>query len=692
VNLADRVGKILACSALDQELSGLLFLDLDAALIYPLARWLADAIGDRSPFAPVTSGPAKEADQTEVVSIAAGSAEENLWERITLKQRDPDMPEDLGFRWAPGPLVGDGETRVVVIPDLAWAGLPVSRAAVTLVGAEVADLQRYGASKPWRPQDRWLAALRRQDAGRVSAHLLDRFSVRVNAGRLSLPHHGRRVLEPPPTAWRHLIQAVRRGEAQLPPMSEAAIEQVLTIVPARFPGVRRDLALARLARAVAAFDDQSEVRPGHVDEAASLVGLTGMAAPPPGSDGHPRGRSNGSSEVDLHASSNGNSNSSTNGAKPPSPDPSGSARELIGREPPTVPSPTMPSGTVPLRPASPPPAPKAPVNGWSAHGPAGQDDIKGQVPVIKGGHPVSLPPERGAPVLGGGDHWPAADDPLSGLYPEDGAQPTPDLAPLRVGWQRAVTGPPRGTPIGTQRALDARDIAVAATLLYAARFQRLRCQVHHLMRHHLHVHPADLRSYRRAPRPAALLVLVLDHSSRGKDWDWSKVLMPYLRWAYVNRALVGVVELGRDGGRAHELRATQFRSRGVLDPRIKHALGVWPKARATPLAHGLTLAGDMLRHDTQQAGGPVSKAYLVVVTDGRANVPLSDSLLARWPAPPVGQRGVTDARAAAGKISGLRRVRCVVLDPGPRPNAYLTDTLARALGGRLVSGAPDGGS
>jgi magnesium chelatase subunit D len=634
VSVADRVARILACSAIDGQLSGLLFLDLDPALIYPLANWLELILADGTP----------------VIPIVAGAAEENLWDSITLDRRRLEQPEDLGFRWAPGPLVRDAPSDggIMVVPDLARAGLPVSRAAVTLVGAEVAHLERSGVAKTWHPQDRWLAALRRPDVGRVSAHLLDRFSVRVDAARLRLPRRGGPVLPDPPQAWTRAIRAVQAG-AELPAFSADAADRVLATMPMRSPGARRDLALARLARALAALDRELQALPRHVDEAAMLVGLPGQPdfARPPGLNGEA-----------ADGSVNGNT---VNG--PAANGPAARANEWA----------------VPR------------TNEWAAQesehdngaSNAAKNGANGHASVAAGGDPKRLTPEASDDVFAG-----AAS--LDGdLYPEDIAKPGPDLAPLRLGWQRAVIGPPRGAPIGTQRAVDTRDIAVAATLLNAARFQRRRCHSHHSEGHPLHVRPADLRSYRRAARPAALLVLVIDHSCREEGWDCYPSLAPYLRWAYVNRALVGVVELGsRSGDVAHELRATQFRSRGALDPRIARALGSRPRGRATPLAHALTLAADLLRHDTQQAGAAVSEAYLVVITDGRANVPLAASLSAQLPLTVVGDGAVKDARDVAGKIGTLRRVRSVVIDQGPRPNAHLTVMLAKALGGQLVHANP----
>jgi magnesium chelatase subunit D len=600
VDNTDRVAVTLACSALDQQLAGLLFLDLDPALIYPLARWLADLLGE---------GPR---DRPQLIPIGPGTAEEQLWERIAPDRAE--HPEDLGVRWVPGPLAGYERSAgiappgIVVVSDLARVGLPAARAAVTLLDAEVAHLERSGVARMWHPMDRWLAALRRQDVGRVSAHLLDRFAVRVDAGDLRLPGGGGPILAEPDPAWRQAVLAVRRG-ADLPALSADAADQVVARVPPRTPGARRSLALARLARALAALAGEPEVRSAHVHNAAQLIGLNSRQ---------------------------------------------------------TRRSPAGKSG--PAR---------------SAQGPARVDEENGQVSAIRGDDPSPLETKAVDDLQA----W--ADDSLDGPYPEDVAKPQRDVTPLRIGWQRALTGPPRGAPIGTQRTLDKRDIAVTATLLNAAPQQRLRCPRHYQEHHRLHVRPQDLLSYRRAPRPGHLLILLLDHTCRAKDWNWYVPLAPYLRWAYVNRALVGVVQMGAAADDVtKELRATQFRSRSVLDPKVAKCLEDPPARASTPLAHGLTLAAGMLRHDTQQAGALVGEAFLVVVTDGRANVPLAASQAALPPALPVGGSAVADAEAAARKIGALRRVSSAVIYPGPVSNGHLAARLAIALAAPLVHGSP----
>ena len=262
--------------------------------------------------------------------------------------------------------------------------------------------------------------------------------------------------------------------------------------------------------------------------------------------------------------------------------------------------------------------------------------------------------------------------------------------PLHFGWQRGKTGPARGFPIGTQHARDLSDIAVVPTLLEALLHQIERCPAHYQEDHPLHVRVEDLRSYRRVPWTGHLLVLVLDHTCRALDWDWLAPLAPYLSWAYATRAQVGVVQVGAavtGGDPVRQLAASEFRVRNLLDPRVEQALEPRP-GRATPLAHGLTLAAAILRHDTQQGGAPVTEARLVVVTDGRANVPLSNSQSGMPPAK-VGQRAIHDAQNAAREIRGLHRVQSVVIDPGPLASGYLATRLAATLDAPIKHASPD---
>ena len=619
LDVTERVSTVLACVALDPHLSGVLLLDLDPVLLFPLATWLAELIGGRL-----------RDDQPPVLDLGGRHTEEALWGRLvpTRHGRDP-------LRWVPGVLDGHASRPgIVMVPDLTRLSLPAARAAVALVGADVAHLERSRQSSTWRPRDRWLATLRRQDAGTVSRHLLDRFSVRVDAAGLVTELRGRRTLPPPTPRWQH---AVRTGG--YPVFSAEAAERVEALVSVGAPGLRRDLALARVARALAGLAGEPEAQAGHVDRAAAFIGLWPVAGAL-AADGNP-----------------------ADGSHPPDVLPGASA---ASRLPPT----DLPAG------------PDFP--GHSA-GPDSSTNGNGHVKAVPADKPEPLPSTPASGTPGPAD----SGTPVPGVpYPEDDAVPRRVADPLRFGWERGKTGAARGYPIGTERARDLNDVAVVSTLLEALMHQVERCPGHYQESHPLHVRVADLRSYRRVPWTGHMLVLVLDHTCRAIDWDWLVPLAPYLSWAYATRAQVGVVEVGAtDGDPAGELRASEFRVRNLLDPRVEEALEPRP-GRATPLGHGLTLAAAILRHDTQQGGAPVTDARLVVVTDGRANVPLANSQSGIPPAN-VGQRAIHDAEIAARAIRGLHRVHSVVIDPWPRASGHLATALAAELAAPIKHASPD---
>jgi magnesium chelatase subunit D len=636
LNVTERVAAALACSAVDRELSGVVLFDLDPGLIDSIARWLSALLGSSAP----------------PTQLGRELTEDSLWEHVQPRQ------DAAGFRLAPGPLAGYDRQRpeVVVVPDLALLSLPAARAAVTMIGADAVHLERFGRSEAWVPVDRWIAAVRRDDVGQISPHLLDRFAVRVDAKGLARPALRAAdldappaagppgVLGPPDPAW---LQAIQEG-GPLPEFPADAVNRVLELLPSGAPGIRRELALGRLARALARLAGAAVTTAAHVDAAAELTGLAAAPAPAPWAD------------------------------IPTSPD------ELPG----------------PVDPAWPPVTPPDPAAGRADDARRGEPEGLAGTPASRATLPDGSAP--GEPGPGAADPGIARlkldetdVDPPAEPYPEDAAKPDRDADPLRIGWPRALSGPPHGHPSGTLHARDLRDIAVIATLLRAAMFQAVRCPsglgAHHREGHQLHIVGADLLRHRRARRSGGLLVLLLDHTCREPDWDWYEPLAPYLRWAYAQRAPVSVVEVGRavEAGRAvavSELRAQYFRARGLLDPRVAGALDRDP-GRATPLAHGLALAARVLRHDTQQGSVAVADAMLVVVTDGRGNVPLSASTTGRKPVH-AGRAGVADALRVAGQIKRLRRVRRVVIDPGPRPYGHLTADLARALGAPLALGRP----
>jgi magnesium chelatase subunit D len=226
-----------------------------------------------------------------------------------------------------------------------------------------------------------------------------------------------------------------------------------------------------------------------------------------------------------------------------------------------------------------------------------------------------------------------------------------------------------------------QDLALVRTLLEAAKFQPIRQQAKTHGQRRLVLSLTDLHSYRRAPVAEQMLMLVLDHTCL-LDCNWQEELLPYLNWAYVERASVCLIQVGAAEA-SHELRACQVMAQNILVPSISAGIEA-ESGKATPLAHGLDLALQTLRHALQHGRSRVQQAVLVVISDGRGNVPLEASRLGRITLP-VGRKGVEDALQVAERLRGLNGVKTVLLNPQPKQYADLPLELAKTLGATVVA-------
>ena len=166
-----------------------------------------------------------------------------------------------------------------------------------------------------------------------------------------------------------------------------------------------------------------------------------------------------------------------------------------------------------------------------------------------------------------------------------------------------------------------------------------------------------------------------------QECNWQEALLPYLQWAYVERASVCLVQVGAVDAQ-DELRAEKREADNILVPDIRNRLEI-DRGKATPLAHGLDLALQTLRHVLQHGRSAVQQAVLVVISDGRGNVPLEASRAGRV-VPPVGKWGIEDALQVARQIEALKGVESVVLNPQPKYYADLPVKLAQALGAKIA--------
>jgi magnesium chelatase subunit D len=164
----------------------------------------------------------------------------------------------------------------------------------------------------------------------------------------------------------------------------------------------------------------------------------------------------------------------------------------------------------------------------------------------------------------------------------------------------------------------ATDVALGATVRAAARrgeWENGRLQVT----------PADLHRKERAGQTGTLLLFVVDASgsmaARRRMELVKGTVLGLLQSAYEQRDEVGVIAYR--GPQAEVLLPPT--SRVEL---AEQALRVLPTGGRTPLAHALVLAGEVA--DGRRGARPEFPTLLVVLGDGRANVPLPGTTGDPW--------------------------------------------------------------
>lgn len=626
----------LACAALNSGLRSVLVFDAAIATLQVAAQNLTWML--------------KQVTSCQVVPVQLGvvETEEDLWGGLALRPGDAEST----FEWQRGLLAGGRgeELRLVIIPDLTRLSLAAARACIALMGSEIAYLERHGHRDRWQPNLCWLAGCSRQEVGLVSPHLLDRFALRLSSqeyeggdriaairqwmGDSDSPKQEESLLP----EWVSTLQQVR---SRNPDMTLEAQKRVLAYIsPADSYSVRRELALLRLAQANAQLAGEVEVTARQVDQAAQMIGL---ALTKPSLD--------------------------------------------VARPEPEKPKPA-PDLDLPAQ---------APVE-EAQSGMERQIPAPVQEPVYASDTTETLPSQ---PIT--------LDQAIANPYPEDTTPVQREAASLRLPIRRfksAVSG--RGAIVGVEPATTPQDLAIVSTLLEAAKYQQIRRSAllerdgspgglvepgdrvsldrerfsNRDVSRSLILQPTDLRRYRRAVVPEQLLMLVMDYTCL-RECQWQAALLPYLQWAYVERASLCLIQVGAAGA-AQELQAEKVVAQNVLVPRISHGLEAGG-GQATPLAHGLDLALQTLRHALQHGRSAVRQAVLVVVSDGRGNVPLKASQMNQKPEKPVNRKGIEDALQVAQQIAGLKQIESVVLNPQPKYYADLPVQLAQALGAKIAA-------
>lgn len=606
----------LACAAVHPGLRAILLLNAGPEQVLWCAEILAQMIGE------VTEN--KKVLRT---TLSSNVDEDGLWGIPFL----PTSNDKSSFVWHGCMTQGYRQDlpQLLTIPNLAQLSIPVERAAIMATDTPVIHLERHGQHSDWSPRQWWLAGCMESEIGQISRHLLDRFFLRIPLG--NMPSQS----EESEHRIRHLQTALTKDSKNIPPsrLLTDAMRQNLQEAWRSTPHLT-DGALGQISRFISINDGYSvrrDIGLARLAEAVAMLATLSVVT---------------RIEVEVAATKIMGFDTLDNAAPEPPNHPNKEPTPVIEDVDP-----------LPDRPDSP-----APVS------PQPQPDIsrQGEDSPIKNTREQQFVPVM--PSLG------TAKNP----YPEDEAPSERESAPLQMPMQRATRSRAfRGIPVGVEPATDLHDIALVATIFESIKYQPLlHQQFPHAPSTGLILHRDHLRRYRRLPAPEMLLVLVIDYTAL-RDNAWQEELVPHLAWAYTGRAKIALIRVGAQNAE-NELRADCIVGRSLLDPQILDNLVAEP-GRASPLAHGLELAHQTLRHALQHGRSTIAFARLVIITDGRGNVPLAASQNRRLKLP-INLQGIEDALQVAKELSQLERTEIICLDLAPPLHSKLLHQLAKQLG------------
>lgn len=593
----------LACAALVPALRSILFIDATPAQLLSTAHIVQALIGTVDGVTP------------HIIHIDATATEDVLWGHLA-------PTTDTGFHFRIG-LLGKGEPRIAIVPDLAHQSLATARAVTVSAGAPAVHMERHGQKHQWPSKVIWIAGCQRDSFGKISPHLLDRFALRISSVPDTLISQTEELLE-----WisrmhpsenldnielRESVQhQMRAAAARHLKTSYESMRLVGKYFPEQIGSLRRELTLAHLALAEAKLDlEATEVEEKHVEAAALLIGL---------------------SKPILRATLIDNGSSSES---------SRAGQDLSQKE----------AGIT--------------ARTYQADSTDGESSVSDQMAARDSSN-----------IAQDSDHIKLPKDP----YPEDRSSIDREATPLKLPTRRfRPSTAERGSIIGIQPTNKLHDLAIVATIFEATKYQKLRWKYNPDKAGHFIISASDLRRYHRRFLPEQLLVLVVDYTCL-QDCEWIDAIVEQLQWAYQRRATVCLIQVGAKSA-TDELRAERILVRSAITPKLGDALssGV---GRASPLAHGLTLAHETILHATQHGRAPVQFVRLVILSDGRGNIPLSASLEGEI-CLPVGREGIEDALTVCHSIREIKHTEKIVLDPQPPQYAELPILLADSLNGVL---------
>jgi len=253
------------------------------------------------------------------------------------------------------------------------------------------------------------------------------------------------------------------------------------------------------------------------------------------------------------------------------------------------------------------------------------------------------------------------DLPFAGKQRSHGSSRGAALSSRRGRFVRAVAGDPRG-----------QRIALLPTLIAAAPWQKVR-RAERNVGARLDIRREDIRVKRFRDKAGTLYIFVVDASGSmaiNRMREAKGAVVRLLQDAYVHRDQVGLIAF-----RGQQAQVLLEPSQSV--ERAKRALDVLPTGGGTPLASALLAAWRMAQ---QARARGIAQVTLVLMTDGRGNVPLRAA-----PAAPPSRAEIQAELQQIATCIRAEGIQAVVIDTQVN---YLSQgeaaRLASWLGGRYV--------
>lgn len=217
------------------------------------------------------------------------ATEDELWSKLSFDnlhiQRKLRIKNKARLVQAPT----GNEFQLLAVSDLSNLGLPAKKALTVLLDASCVHVERHGLQQSWSPRIQCIAFCQKTHLPYMSRHLLDRFAVRLDASRWedSLEERKLSILqtvknpspilqeihqEQIPVLAQDLLSKIRNRSSELPRLDNPDTFEKILEYGDRFGGTRRrrEIALSRMAAAVAMLEQQESVAPEHVQQALDM--------------------------------------------------------------------------------------------------------------------------------------------------------------------------------------------------------------------------------------------------------------------------------------------------------------------------------------------------------------------------------------------------------------------------------------